>query len=67
MDSGDTPLHTASCIDLQRRQYEINLQKMEARFSQELVNEVQARRCSVHVTPMSSHEEFKVPKSSQKL
>lgn len=56
-DSGDTPLHTASCIDLQRRQYEINLQKMEARFSQELVNEVQARRCAVHVTPMPNHEE----------
>lgn len=56
-DSGDTPLHTASCIDLQRRQYEINLQEMQAKFSQELVNEMQARRCAIYVTPIPRHEE----------
>lgn len=48
--TGDTPLHSAACTDLQRRQYELNLQTMVSRFSTELVNEVHALRYALWIT-----------------
>lgn len=55
---GDTPLHTAARIDLQRRQYEINLQKMETVFSSESTNDAYARRYAMRMTPLPKHTEM---------
>jgi ankyrin repeat protein len=53
---GDTPLHTAACIDLQERQYELTLQRVEARFSEQFINDVYAHQCALETTPMPQPE-----------
>jgi ankyrin repeat protein len=55
--SGNTPLHAAAYIDLQNRQYDLNLQKMKASFSTESVNELYAGRCAILTTPLPKHDE----------
>jgi ankyrin repeat protein len=53
---GDTPLHTAACIDLRQRQYELNVQRVEAQFSEQFINERYAHQCALETTPMPQPE-----------
>jgi hypothetical protein len=52
----DTPLHTASCIDLQDRQYEMQLEKVEAMFH--TINKLCTVRQAVRTTCIPRHDEL---------
>lgn len=55
--NGNTPLHTAACIDLQTRQFEINLEILKSRFWTPAINEIYAHRCAIQATPMPRCDE----------
>ena len=52
---GDTPLHAASCIDLQDKQYEMELDRVASMF--QTVNELYAVRRAVRTTCIPKHAE----------
>jgi ankyrin repeat protein len=53
---GNTPLHSAACIDLRQRQYEQNLRSVEEKFSEQSINEVFAHQYALRTTPMPTPE-----------
>ena len=56
--TGNTPLHAATCIDLQTRQFERDLEVMKASFWTPAVNEIYAHRCAIEATPMPRYDEI---------
>jgi len=56
--NGNTPLHDAASIDLQTRQYDMNLRKVKTSIiSTESTNEIYAKRHEIQTTPVPSYEE----------
>ena len=55
---GNTPLHTAASVDLQNRQYELNLHKVKARLCSDSVNELYAQRCAIQTTAVPRRDQI---------
>lgn len=54
---GNTPLHTVAGMDLQRRQYELELQRATTRFSEQSVNEEFSHQRAVEETVIPKPED----------
>ena len=57
MPNGNTPLHSAASIDLQERQYVIELEKRNAKMSTNVVNEVHVQPSTIESTPLPRLDE----------
>ena len=56
--NGNTALYDAASIDLQTRQYDMNLRKVKTSIiSTESTNEIYAKRHEIQTTPVPSYEE----------
>lgn len=56
---GNTPLHALASIDLQQRQYELNVRELEAELLKGPVNAVSARQRAIRATAMPKRVEVK--------